>query len=194
MKKPVHWAVAALTGGGLLLSTLATSANAEVLSSSDGLEPGLAVCYINGMIRHIDEMAEWERQVKCRPGPPLLEVNSKVGKKKVLTSRFSDGVMAVITGYVHLDQTGQYGFVFASNDGVRLEIDGRQILEDPDVHSDRFSDMGFFDVKTPGWYPVTIRYFERKNTSTLRFFWQPPGHEGTMPTVPPDALAHKAGA
>lgn len=191
MKKRVHWAVAALASGGILLSSLTATAEAEVLSSNAGLAPGLATCYINGMIRHIDEMASWEDQVPCRPGPALLEVNSKVGKGKVLTSRFSNGVMAIITGYVHLDQTGQYGFVFASNDGVRLEIDGRQIVEDPDVHSDRFSDIGYFDVKTPGWYPVTIRYFERKNTSTLRFFWMPPGHEGTMPTIPPEALAHK---
>ncbi len=191
VKKLVVWTLAVLVSGSILATSLLGPARAEVLETSEGLEPGLAVCYINGMIRHIDEMAGWERQVKCRPGPPLLEVNSKVGKKRVLTSRFSDGVMAVITGYVHLDQTGQYGFLFASNDGVRLMIDERQIVEDPDVHSDRFSDIGFFDVKKPGWYPVTIRYFERRNTSTLRFFWQPPGHEGTMPTIPPEALAHK---
>jgi len=190
VNKLVLCALAALIGGGVLQAPLA-SARAEMLSSSEGLEPGLGVCYINGMIRHIDEMAGWEDQVKCRPGPPLPTVDYKVGKKTVLTSRFSDGVMAIITGYVHLDQTGEYGFAFASNDGVRLEIDGKQIVEDPDVHSDRYSDIGFFNVKTPGWYPVTIRYFERKNTSTLRFFWQPPGHEGTMPIVPGDALAHK---
>ncbi len=190
MKRFAILTAAALIGGGLLQTTVPASAE-EVLASRDGLEPGLAVCYINGKIRHIDEMAEWERQVKCRPGPPLIEVDSKVGSGKVLTSRFSDTVMAVITGYIHLDQTGEYGFLFASNDGVRLEIDGRQIVEDPDVHSDRFSDIGYFNVTAPGWYPLTIRYFERKNTSTLRFFWQPPGHEGTMPIVPAEALGHK---
>lgn len=177
-----------LLAGGLLLGG---GARAEMLGSAEGLQPGLAVCYINGMIRHIDEMEGWEDQVKCRPGPPLLTVDSKVGDGKVLTSRFSDGVMARITGYIHFAETGDYAFSFASNDGVRLEIDGQMIVEDPDVHSDRFSDIGFFSVKTAGWYPITIRYFERKNTSTLRFFWQPPGQEGTMPTVPADALAHE---
>ncbi|GAB5470041.1 MAG: hypothetical protein Kilf2KO_30710 [Rhodospirillales bacterium] len=184
----LSWSLALLAGGLLLTS----AARAEVLTSDAGLKPGLAVCYINGMIRHIDEMAEWERQVKCRPGPALPNVDYKVGSKTVLTSRFSDGVMAVITGYIHLDKTGDYAFSFASNDGVRMEIDGRMIVEDPTVHSDRFSDIGTFNVATPGWYPLTIRYFERKNTSTLRLFWQPPGTEGTMPVVPTGALKHQA--
>jgi len=182
--------LAALATAGLILAGGATQA--AMLASDEGLQPGLAVCYINGKIRHIDEMAGWEDQVKCRPGDPLPTVDYKVGTGKVLTSRFSDGVMAVITGYIHLDQPGAWAFSFASNDGVRLEIDGQMIVEDPDVHSDRFSDIGTFQAGKAGWYPLTIRYFERKNTSTLRFFWQPPGGEGTMPIVPGEALAHKA--
>ncbi|MEO1191109.1 MAG: PA14 domain-containing protein [Pseudomonadota bacterium] len=189
MKRLATW-TSALLAGGLLLGASA-SANQGVLTSDAGLKPGLAVCYINGMIRHIDEMAGWEDQVKCRPGPAIPQVDYKVGTNTVLTSRFSDGIMARITGYIHLDKTGDYAFSFASNDGFRMEIDGQEIVEDPDVHSDRFSDIGTFSVSEPGWYPITIRYFERKNTSTLRFFWQPPGTDGTMPIVPAAALKHK---
>jgi hypothetical protein len=98
--------------------------------------------------------------------------------------------MARITGLIHLEAPGLYSFAFESNDGVRLEIDGERIVEDPDVHSDRFSDIGAMEVTEPGWYPLTIRYFERKSTSTLRFFWQPPGTEGSMSLVPAEALAH----
>lgn len=191
MRKLRRSALGLLSGAVLLAAGSQSAAAAEPLPNADGLQPGLAVCYINGMIRHIDEMEGWESQGTCRPGPPLANLDSKAGKGKVLTSRFSDGVMAVIAGYIHLDRKGQYAFVFASNDGVRLEIGGKRILQDPDVHSDRFSDTGYFDVKTPGWYPIAVRYFERKNTSTLRFFWGAPDEEGTMPIVPPEALAHK---
>ena len=91
--------------------------------------------------------------------------------------------MTVIAGYIHLDRKGQYAFVFASNDGVRLEIGGKRILQDPDVHSDRFSDTGYFDVKTPGWYPpgwypIAVRYFERRNTSTLALHLGSAGRRG----------------
>ena len=120
----------------------------------------------------------------------LEKLDYRVGSGTVLTSRSKDGVMARITGFIHLDKPGFYSFSFESNDGVRLEIDGQLIVEDPNVHTDRFSDIGGIEVTEPGWHPLTILYFERRNTSTLRFFWQPPGTEGSMALVPAEALAH----
>ncbi|UTW13862.1 PA14 domain-containing protein [Marinobacterium rhizophilum] len=183
--------LASLLGATALLLTI--PAQAQTPADASGLQPGLEVCYIDGMIRHIDEMVRLEAKKPCEPGPNLRLLNSSVGGGTVLTSNLNDGVMARITGFIHLDTAGTYLFTFESNDGVRLEIDGQMILEDPDVHSDRYADYGRMEVTEPGWYPLTVRYFERKNTSTLRFFWQPPGTEGTMPRVPADALAHRAG-
>jgi len=166
-----------------------TGVQAQLADSAD-LKPGLAVCYIQGFVRYIDEIAGWESQRDCVPGEPLAELDSRVGKGKVLTSDWDNGVMAKITGFIHFEHAGFYSFAFESNDGVRLEIDGEMILEDPDVHADQYSDVGSMEVVEPGWYPLNITYFERKNTSTLRFFWSPPDVEGTMPLVPASALAH----
>ncbi len=179
--------LASVLGIAALLSGLP----AQAAAAPDNLQPGLQVCYIDGLIRHIDEMVRLEASKPCEPGPNLRLINSSVGGGTVLTSNLNDGVMARITGFIHLDTAGTYLFTFESNDGVRLEIDGQMILEDPDVHSDRYADYGRMEVTEPGWYPLTVRYFERKNTSTLRFFWQPPGTEGTMPRVPAEALAHR---
>lgn len=182
------WACVLLAGGGLV--AWAPSAQAQISADAAELKPGLAVCYMYQLVRHIDEFAEWEKHRKCMPGASLAMLNSGVGLGKVLTSESDDGVMAKITGFIHLEQTGTYAFSFESNDGVRLKIDGEPIVEDPDVHGDRYSDIGHMEVVKPGWYPLAIDYFERKNTSTLRFFWAPPGTEGTFPLVPAEALAH----
>ena len=187
-----------VVGLGAVFLTLAASEplRAQSLNPANrhadpaALKAGLAVCYIGEFVRHIDQMIEWEGYRTCKEGPPIEKLDYRVGQGNVLTSESDNGVMAKITGYIHLDKPGFYAFGFESNDGVRLEIDGSQILEDPDVHADRFSDIGGLEVKEPGWYPILIRYFERKNTSTLRFFWQPPGSDGTMPLVPAEALAH----
>jgi len=182
------WACVVLAGGGFL--AWAPGGQAQISTAGTELKPGLAVCYMYELIRHIDQIAEWEKHRKCKPGAPLAILDFRVGEGKVLTSTSVDGVMAKITGFIHFDKAGTYKFAFESNDGVRLTIDGELIVEDPDVHGDRYSEVGAMEVATPGWYPLAIDYFERKGTSTLRFLWRPPGVEEGFPLVPAEALAH----
>ncbi len=52
------------------------------------------------------------------------------------------------------------------------------------------SDDGVGADAEPGWYPLSLWYFERKNTSTLELYWLKPGEEGRLSFVPADALAH----
>lgn len=193
MRNLFGWLGAALlvSNLGLAEARSATVKPAEPQPATEALQPGLAVVYYSNFFRHIRELVEWEEYKDGQPGEPILQVKSRAGLGKVLTSSADDGVGAKMTGYILLDTPGRYSFAFESNDGVRLEIDGQMVVEDPDVHADRFSDLGSVQVETPGWYPITIRYFERKNTSTLMFHWLPPGTEGTMPLVPGEVLAHK---
>lgn len=183
------WACALLVGGWLL--AWAPAGQAQVVSAASGArKPGLAVCYMYKLIRHVDEIAEWEKKIKCEPGAPLAMLDVQGGDGKVLTSTSDDGVLARFTGFIHLDKAGAYKFAFESNDGVRLKIDGKQIVEDPGVHDDRFSDLGTMQVTNPGWYPLSIDFFERKSTWVLRFLWRLPGVEGDLSPVPAAALAH----
>ena len=99
-------------------------------------------------------------------------------------------MLARITGLIHLEKVGAYRFAFESNDGVRLKIGGKQIVEDPGVHDDQFSDLGTMDVTQPGWYPLSIDFFERKSTWTLRFLWRPPGVADGVAPVPATVLTH----
>ncbi|UCH72882.1 MAG: hypothetical protein JSU82_10935 [Rhodospirillales bacterium] len=177
-----------LAGAGFL--AWASGGRAQISTTDVELKPGLEVCYMYEFVRHIDQFAEWEGHRKCRPGEPLPVLDSRVGEDTVLTSSSKDGVMARIRGFIRLEQPGPYKFAFESNDGVRLMIDGEMIVEDPDVHADRYSEVGTMEVARPGWYPIAVDYFERKGTSTLRFLWRPPGAEGNMSLVPGEVLAH----
>ena len=186
----------ALVSGALVSGFDAGSAAARGLTppepqpAGDRVQAGLSVTYYYSLFRHIDELIEWAEYKDGSAGEPILEVNSRAGKGTVLTSDASDAVGARMEGYIHLDRAGFYTFAFESNDGVRLEIAGQKVVEDPDVHKDRFSELGAVEVAEPGWYPIVIHYFERKNTSTIKFHWQLPGGEGTMPVVPGSALVH----
>ena len=174
-------------------SVFALSLNApKSKAPQDKLADGLAVSYyLYEIFNHVDEFAHRSPE-DGEKGPPLLVVNYHTGYDNVLTSPTDDGVGAHISGYIHLAKSGTYQFAFESNDGVRLHLNGEFVLEDPDVHADQFSEVVNVEVANAGWYPITIWYFEKRNTSTLRLYWREPGAapDSDMEIVPGKALRH----
>lgn len=187
----------ALAGGMMLALTLAAAllpgaARAAGAVDPAGLQPGLIATYDYryGAVRHLDEVP-WEDITgsgwKAEP-IPYLDHNFR--NQDVFASGVQEQVVMFITGYIHLAKAGDYAFVAKSNDGVRVFVDGAEVLEDPDVHRDRFSEPGTVSVATPGWYQLDVQYFQRKGTAALSLYWQPPGTENLVP-VPAAALRHK---
>jgi len=116
-----------------------------------------------------------------------------VGDGDVLTSGRADHVGADIRGYMNFPVAGTYTIAMQSNDGVDLKIGGKRIVYDPDVHSDRFSELIPVEIATPGWYPLHLLYFEKQVTSTLELYWLKPGGDGQLDFVPEEAFAHLPG-
>ncbi len=191
---PMAMAVAVLVVAGALavLAMAGASAQAQQAAApqpaASSLAPGLAVTYYFGMIRHVREIAGWAK-TKGKAGPPIPMLNYNVGPGTVLTSDGSDGVIAVIKGYLKFDKPGGYSLLVNSNDGVRIRLGGKRIYDDPDVHADRLSDPLAIEIGAPGWYALDVLYFERKNTSTLELYWLPPG-AADYDFVPAEAFAH----
>lgn len=181
-----------------VVAVLVSCAGAEVPMTSakvtkaspqpSNLVTGLAVRYYGGQytnIRGLVEMLDYQKGVQ---GTPLPMLNYKVGEGTVLTSTTTDLVGADITGYINMSKKGRYTFLVQSNDGVRLNIGGKQIFEDPDIHGDRFSPELNVDISDPGWYSIRVLYFEKSNSATLELYWQEPG--GDMGFVPTEAFGH----
>ncbi len=154
--------------------------------AGNALSAGIAVEYAQGFVRHVDQL----RQVYgWKAGKPLVQIDYNTGNGKVLTSDRTQGVGAKLKGLIKLDRTGDYQFAIQSNDGVRMFLDGKMIIDDPGVHYDQFSPNVTVPVATPGWYAMDIIYFQRKGTATLELYWQPPGAE-SFEFVPAEAFAH----
>ena len=149
----------------------------------DEMEEGLAVKYYYGMYRKISELETMMKYKKGEPGEPLPQLKYRSGRGNVLSSEFDNGVGALISGYINFANAGTYTMKVNSNDGVQLRIGGKLIHEDPDVHPDTMSDPIPVTITEPGWYPILVKYFERKNTSTLVLYWN-------NEVVPPEAFAH----
>ncbi len=159
--------------------------------AAGALSPGLSVHYYFSLFRDIEQLIDWQKYEKGKPGEPLPALNYRSGEGAVLTSTMDDGVGAHIQGMIHLAEPGLYAFATQSNDGVRVSLGGKMIINDPDVHSDRYSDPVEIEIKNAGWYAIEVMYFERKVTSTLQLYWLlPDEEEGSMAVVPPEAFAH----
>ena len=157
------------------------------------LKPGLAVTYYFAIFNLVDEIVEFSKLGPGHEGQAIPSLDYKVGSGDVLTSGRPDGVGADITGLINFPLIGTYMMALESNDGVRLEIGGKLIFSDPNVHADRYAKLVPLRIETPGWYPLSILYFEKRNTSTLQLFWAKPGDPGRLKFVPADALAHLGG-
>lgn len=160
------------------------------------LNPGLAVRYYFG---EFDFMWEMERLVRIREGHagapiPAIDTFYESYTDDVLTADRAQGVGALMNGLIHFDEPGLYHIAMWSNDGVRLEIGGQFIFEDPDKHANgnRLSPNIPVQVPEAGWYPLNINYFQKKGTWALDLLWFKPGEgpDGEPPIVPSEAYAH----
>ena len=153
---------------------------------ADAVAPGLAVNYVFVKAQHVDDI---ESDGPGDPGEVLPQLNYQSGPGNVLTSDRSDGVGALIKGLINFPEAGRWLLVAQSNDGVRVRLGGTVVIEDPDVHSDQYSENAEINVAEAGWYEIAVTYFERKSTSTLKLLWQPPG-KTEFEVVPSEAFVH----
>ena len=174
-------------GGFLQPATPARSAD------TGGLKPGLAVLYFpNTFVRHVDALPRGDKARRQGvPGPAVTNLNRRFGRGQVFDSGTNRGIGLEMSGLILLDQPGRYRFQVNSNDGFRLFLDGRSLLEDPAWHAsgDRLTPPADFEVSAPAWYSLRIRFFQRKGTASFQFFWMPPGSTEFTP-VPGQVLAH----
>ena len=186
-------AIGALTAA--VLFALSPAAVAETFSNlqpvnpqpaADATAPGLAVNYVFIKAHHVDDV---EAEAPGEPGAPLPQLNYQSGSGNVLTSDQSDGVGALIRGFINFPTAGRWLMTAQSNDGVRVRLAGTVVVEDPDVHSDQFAANAEINIAQPGWYDIAVTYFERKSTSTLQLYWQPPG-KSEFEIVPAEAFSH----
>jgi hypothetical protein len=149
------------------------------------LTPGLSVEYTYGMVNNLDQL----KGRKYEAGPPLESINYR-WSGNVLTSKVREGVGANIDGFIRFEKAGVYGFEVTSNDGVRVEIGGKLLHVDPEIHSDTTSDRIDVKIDSPGWYPLKIVYFQKKGTASLVLSWVAPGEKGKAVPVPAKAYGY----
>jgi mono/diheme cytochrome c family protein len=92
------------------------------------------------------------------------------------------------TGILTIPKPGKYTFFTTSDDGSRLYIDAREIVENDGVHP-ASEKQGEVEL-TAGGHPIIVTYYQEAGESSLKVEWSGPGLQ--RQEIPPAAL-HYAG-
>ncbi len=105
----------------------------------------------------------------------------KFGERKLLEYFFVRW-----TGLIRVPRDGKYRFFTMSDDGSRLYIDGKLVVENGGLHA-MFEKEGEVDLKS-GDHPIRIDFFENSGVAGCIASWAPPGLEKGV--IPATALYH----
>lgn len=99
--------------------------------------------------------------------PPLRGSGDSISVDIVSADKFT----LVFSGRFYFNG-GKYTFIYGADDGIHVWIDNFQFINE-------WKDGGF-KRKTkeltlnPGWYNITISYYENRWNARVLFYWQPP--------------------
>lgn len=158
--------------------------------SAAQLRPGLATTYYSGTYDHTDNMPQGVRgKAQGTPGPAITQLEAVSSRGRVFDAKTDIFYGIRFEGYVLLDKPGRYGFASRTNDGGRSWVGNVMVSDDPEPHPERTTPMKFIDITQPGYYPIVIMYYQKRDSAAFAYYWQPPG--AAAPSIlPPSAISH----
>ncbi|UCG15165.1 MAG: hypothetical protein JSV19_07685, partial [Phycisphaerales bacterium] len=121
---------------------------------------------------------------------PTLDLGGPAGA-------FGEGKDLFVTeacGFIHVKQPGLYTFRLISDDGARLWVDDRLVIDHDGLHGPDPKDSA---VELPaGGHAFRVLHFESTGGERLALLWRPPGAtgDGGFVVVPAAALTHDPAA
>jgi YVTN family beta-propeller protein len=99
----------------------------------------------------------------------------------------SNNFSARWTGSVMATSSGTYRFRTISDDGVRLWVNGVQVINNWSDHAATTNTSGTVNLVAGQRYDIRLEYYERSGQAVMRLRWLTPG-SGTYVTIPGSAL------
>jgi hypothetical protein len=141
--------------------------------------PGLRATYFNSKELGGDFRSRIDGKIDFAwgAGAPIDGINAE---------RFS----ARWEGFLEARTAGNHVFHLLSNDGARLWVDGRLVVDEWHDQSDT-EHSGTIVLEAGKRYPFRMEMYEQGGTATARLFWTPPG--GQREIVPEDRFTQPDG-
>jgi len=166
----------------LLLSPLVVS---EYALAAEEPEPGLSCEFFNigqelGDFPDVkDQRAAWTWVDK--------EVNVDAGDGAWPNTDVADYFYVRWTGVIRIEKDGKHKFHTESDDGSRLSIDGRRIVDNGGLHAAE-EKSGEVELSA-GDHEIKLEFFENTGEASCKLSWETPGAQKEI--VPAKVLFHR---
>ena len=159
------------------------------VGAAANLEPGLWGEYfdIGGELDDFPTIAADKKPVVARADKTI---NFESTRDPFPGTQLVDNFYVRWNGQIKIPSDGKYTFLLESDDGSRLFIDGKQVIDNGGKHGME-EVSGAVDLKA-GDHAVKIEFFEADLDAGCKFSWQPTG--GAKVIVPAEVLFHEAPA
>src|SRR6266571_9136401 len=152
-------------------------------------EPGLL-----GEYYALDDSLEDFPSIRADKKPTLTRVDKTINVDSTTEAwpgtQLLDHFYIRWTGQLRVPKEGTYTFFLESDDGSRLFIDGKQVVDNGGLHAME-EKSGQVDLKA-GDHALKLEYFENEVDAGCKFSWQPPGKDKEI--VPASVLFAQAAA
>ncbi|MFE4059121.1 family 16 glycoside hydrolase [Streptomyces sp. NPDC059096] len=103
---------------------------------------------------------------------------------------FTDNFVSQIIGNLHVPSDGTYAFRLISDDGSRLFLGDKKVIDHDGLHGAEPKDGEI--ALLPGYHPLRIDHFDRSGGQQVTLQWKPPGADA-FTLVPNSVLNTDAG-
>jgi hypothetical protein len=108
------------------------------------------------------------------------------GLDKIIPTKDEFGVS--FYGFLQIDETGEYEFIIRSNDGTKLYLDNKLVINHDGPHGADIEKSGKIKLE-PGKHPVKLDYFQAGGGLFLQMEYAGPGVQRQI--IPPQVLFRK---
>lgn len=149
----------------------------EFRDKPSSFAPGVHYRYFKG---------EWERLPNFRR--LKLRSSGVHAVPSVEVRKDDDNFALQFSGYLYVPAAGVYGFSLSSDDGSRLLMGGRVMIDNDGLHANRT--VTAYVGLQEGYHAIEVQYFERSGGEVLDLGYAGPGVAPQI--IPPDAFWHHA--
>ncbi|GAB3189523.1 glucose/arabinose dehydrogenase [Micromonospora palomenae] len=177
-RSPVLTTIAALV--------MATGVWAVPAQAAPAQEPGVT-------LRVFDVQVPLNEICTLKPGqtPNVDKLMPTINWTSTTDFGFDQYFVSQVLGNLNIAQAGSYTFRLTSDDGSRLSIDDKVVINHDGLHGPTPAKEGTVTL-TAGLHPLRIDHFEREGGQQITLEWKTPG-SSTFAVVPNSALSTDAG-